>query len=51
MKATLETPLTRLPVAGVVWDEGSALTTVVTTPTGLIFAMRPSRTRLWVLPV
>ena len=30
MKATLETPLTRLPSAGLVWLEGSALTTVVT---------------------
>ena len=30
MKATLETPLTRLPSAGLVWLEGSALTTVET---------------------
>ena len=51
MKATLETPLTRLPVAGVVWLEGSAFTTVVTTPAGLIFEIRPPRTRLWLLPV
>ena len=35
MKATLETPLTRLPRAGLVWLEGSAFTTVVTTPAGL----------------
>ena len=32
MKATLETPLTRLPEAGLVWLEGSASTTVETTP-------------------
>ena len=34
MKATLETPLTRPPLAGLVWLEGSAFTTVVTTPCG-----------------
>ena len=44
MKATLETPLTRLPRAGLVWLEGSAFTTVVTTPDRLIFEMRPPRT-------
>ena len=44
MKATLETPLTRLPRAGLVWLEGSAFTTVVTTPAGLTFEMRPPRT-------
>jgi hypothetical protein len=32
MKVTLDTPLTRLPRAGLVWLEGSAFTTVVTTP-------------------
>jgi len=51
MKATLETPLTTLPAAGLVWLDGSAFTTVVTVPDRLIFAMRPPRTRLWVLPV
>ena len=51
MKATLETPLTRLPRAGLVWLEGSALTTVVTWPARLIFAMRPPSFWLWVLPV
>ena len=51
MKATLETPLARLPVAGVVWLEGSASTTVETTPARLIREMRPPRARLCVLPV
>ena len=51
MKATLDTPLTRLPVAFVVWSEGSACTTVLTTPAGLIFAIRPPSLRLCVLPV
>ena len=51
MKATLETPLTRLPLAGLVWLEGSAFTTVVTTPCGLIFEMRPPSTGSSVLPV
>src|SRR5258705_5086710 len=50
MKATLETPLTRLPRAGLVWDEGSAFTTVVTLPDRLIFEMRPPSTRSLVLP-
>jgi len=39
------------PAAGLVWVEGSALTTVVTTPAGLILEIRPPRTALWVLPV
>ena len=34
MNATLETPLTRLPMAALVWLEGSPITTVVTTPPG-----------------
>jgi hypothetical protein len=51
MKATLATPLTWLPAAGLVWVEGSALTAVVTTPAGLILEIRPPRTALWVLPV
>jgi hypothetical protein len=50
MKATLETPLTRLPRAGLVWDEGSAFTTVVTLPDRLIFEMRPPFTGSLVLP-
>ena len=50
MKATLETPLTRLPRAGLVWVEGSAFTTVVTLPDRLIFEMRPPRTGSLVLP-
>ena len=51
MKATLETPLTRPPLAGLVWLEGSAFTTVVTTPDRLIFEMRPPFTGSLVLPV
>ena len=51
MKATLETPLGRFPEASLVWLDGSAFTTVVTTPDGLIFAMRPPSLQLWVLPV
>jgi hypothetical protein len=51
MNATLETPLTRLPRAALVWLEGSAFTTVVTLPDRLILAMRPPSTGLLVLPV
>jgi hypothetical protein len=51
MKATLETPLTRLPSAGLVWLDGRALTTVETLPVGLTFEMRPPRTGSLVLPV
>ena len=51
MKATLQTPLTRLPRAGLVWLEGSAFTTVLTTPAGLTFEMRPPRTGSPVLPL
>ena len=51
MKATLETPLTRPPLAGLVWLEGSALTTVVTLPDRLTFEMRPPFTGSLVLPV
>ncbi len=48
---TLETPLTRLPVAAVVWLDGSPLTTVFRTPLGVTFEIRPPRTGLFVLPV
>src|SRR5258708_11364548 len=41
MKATAETPLTRLPRALLVWLEGSASTTVETTPRRVTRAMRP----------
>ena len=51
MKATLETPLTRLPRAGLVWLDGSALTSVETCPLGVTLAMRPPRNRLLELPV
>jgi hypothetical protein len=51
MKATLDTPLTRPPLAALVWLEGSAFTTVVTIPCRLIFEMRPPRTGSLVLPV
>ena len=51
MKATLETPLTTLPRAGLVWLDGSASTTVETTPARLILEMRPPSVRLCVLPV
>ena len=51
MKATLETPLTRFPEAGLVWLEGSAFTTVVTASARLIFEMRPPLTGSLVLPV
>src|SRR5580693_6275614 len=51
MKATLETPLTRLPRALLVWLDGSASTTVETTPARLIREMRPPSARLCVLPV
>ena len=51
MKATAETPLTRLPTAALVWLEGSASTTVETTPRRLTREMRPPSARLCVLPV
>ena len=51
MNATLETPLTRLPSAGLVWLDGSALTTVETAPAGLTFEIRPPRTGSFTLPV
>ena len=50
MNATLETPLTRLPSAALVWLEGSALTTVETAPDGLTFEIRPPSTGSPVLP-
>jgi hypothetical protein len=49
-KATLETPLTRLPRAGLVWLEGSASTTVETCPFLSIFEIRPPSTWSFVLP-
>jgi hypothetical protein len=51
MKATLVTPVTRLPSAGAVWLEGSASTTVVTLPLASTFEIRPPRTGSSVLPV
>ena len=51
MKATLETPLTRLPIAALVWLDGSASTTVETGPPGVTFEIRPPSTGLLVLPV
>jgi hypothetical protein len=51
MNATLETPLTRLPIAGLVWLEGRPDATVVTTPPRLTFEIRPPRTGSLVLPV
>jgi hypothetical protein len=47
---TAETPETRLPSVADVWLEGSALTTVETTPSGLILEIRPPRTGSFVLP-
>ncbi|MGN6682158.1 MAG: hypothetical protein ACTHKL_30710, partial [Streptosporangiaceae bacterium] len=43
--------MTRLPTALLVWLEGSASTTVETTPARLILEMRPPSLRLLVLPV
>lgn len=51
MNATLETPLTRLPRAALVWLDGRASTTVVTTPPGLTFEIRPPSTESLVLPL
>ena len=51
MKATLETPLTRLPIAALVWLDGSPRTTVSTWPLGVTFEMRPPSAGLPVLPV
>ena len=51
MNATLETPLTKLPMAGLVWLEGRPIATVVTTPPGSTFEIRPPRTGSFVLPV
>src|SRR3954454_24942955 len=51
MKATLETPLTRLAIARLVWLEGRASTTVVTTLSLLTFETRPPSIGSFVLPV
>src|SRR6267154_1691542 len=48
--ATLETPLTRLPSAALVWLDGNAPTTAETTPAGLILEIRPPRVTSPVLP-
>src|SRR5436190_596277 len=40
-----------LPTAGLVWLEGRPVTTVVTTPSGLTFEIRPPSTGSFVLPV
>src|SRR6476469_8106719 len=51
MNATLETPLTRLPSAGLVWLDGSPRTTTERAPAGVTFEIRPPSTGLFVLPV
>src|SRR5919197_3150407 len=50
MNATSETPLMK-PTAGLVWLDGSALTSVETVPVGLTLEIRPPSTGLFVLPV
>src|SRR3954453_608989 len=50
-KATLETPVTRLPRAGLVWLDGRPRTTWVTWPLRVTFEIRPPLTRLCELPV
>src|SRR5690349_3804545 len=50
-KATLETPLTRLPSAGAVWLDGSPRTTTERTPAGVTLEIRPPSTGFPLLPV
>src|SRR6185437_11427969 len=50
-KATLETPLTRLPSAGAVWLDGSPRTTIERTPPGVTLEIRPPSTGFPLLPV
>jgi hypothetical protein len=45
------TPLTREPTAGAVWLEGRPLASVVRTPAGVTFEIRPPLTGSFVLPV
>jgi len=49
--ATLETPLTRLPSAGLVWLDGSPRATTERTPAGVTCEIRPPSTGFPLLPV